>query len=249
MCETDARITIQRADALGQAHSDTLVLRCHFSFADYQDPRYPHEGRLRAVNLGHILPDGSYRLGPEANVDILTWLRAGTLQADVPGFPSEVIQSGGLHLLRAGAGVGSVAWRAGPEGASFIQFWLLADTEGGRSVQEARAAFPRLEDGGFRIIASGFPEDDPESVDIIEDGAPVVLSARSRLLHADIPAGEGAAYQTTEDRDLHVLVVSGSVTLSGVVLACGDGAMLAGASSVVVLATQAAVVLLTDISA
>ncbi|MFT8417219.1 MAG: hypothetical protein ABF636_00115 [Acetobacter sp.] len=249
MRKADTTVTIRRADTLGQAHSDTLVLRCHFAFADFQDPHYEHEGRLRAINLGSIPPGGAYKLGPEANVDVVTWLRAGTLQTDVVDFPSEVIRAGGLHLLSAGVGVGSMAWRAGPEGAAFIQFWLLADTEGGSPAQEVRAAFPQLEDGGFRIIASGFPEDDPEAMESIDDGAPVVLSARSRLLHADIPVGEGAAYQTTEGRDLHVLVVSGAITISGTPLACGDAAMLAQTSSVVVLATSDAVVLLTDIAA
>lgn len=62
-----------------------------------------------------------------------------------------------------------MAWQAGADGASFIQFWLLADTEGGSPTQEARPAFPRLEDGGFRIIASGFPEDDPEMAEVIDD--------------------------------------------------------------------------------
>ena len=239
---------IRRADTLGQAHSDTLLLRCHFAFADYEAPQYEHEGRLRAINLGHMPPDSSYTLGPEANVDIVTWLHAGTLRTGVAGFCAECINPGGLHLLSTGAGVHAMALQAGGEGASFIQFWLLADTEGGTPAQEARAAFPKLEDGGFRIVASGFPEDDPEIMESIDDGAPVTLRARSRLLHATIPAGEGAAYQTTQGRDLHVLVVSGAITIAGTPLSCGDGAMLAQTSAVVVLATQEAVVLLTDIA-
>lgn len=241
-------ITIRRAESLGLAHSDTLTLRCHFAFADYQTTEYGHEGRLRAINLGAMPPSGHYRLGPEAGVDIVTWVSAGQLQSNAENFPAELIQSGGLHLLGTGHGVQSMAWQAGREGASFIQFWLLADTEGGAPAQETRAAFPALEDGGFRIIASGFPEDDPEVMEAIDDGAPVTLSARSRLLHADIPAGEGAAYQTTEGRDLHVLVVSGTITISGEALAAGDSALLTQTSSVIVVATQASVVLLSDIA-
>ncbi|MCP1243506.1 hypothetical protein GOB86_12130 [Acetobacter lambici] len=241
-------ITVRRADSLGQAHSGALTLRCHFAFADYQDPQYQHEGTLRAINTGSIPPDSSYSLGPETNVDVLTWLRAGSLQTRVEGFSPDAIQPGGLHLVSTGAGVRTMAWQAGPEGADFIQFWLLPDTEGGAPAQETRAAFPMLEDGGFRIIASGFPEDDPEAMDIIDDGSPVTLSARSRLLHAQIPAGEGAAYQTTQGRDLHILVVSGAITISGMALACSDGAMLTQTSHVVVMATQDAIVILTDVA-
>ncbi|OUJ12401.1 hypothetical protein [Acetobacter okinawensis] len=248
MPENTHTLKIRRADSLGHAHSDTLILRCHFAFADYQASEYGHEGRLRAINLGSLPPNGSYALGPQANVDIVTWLQAGSVQVEAEGFASETIHAGGLHLLSAGAGVNAAMWQAGQSGASFIQFWLLADTEGDSPKQESREEFPQLEDGGFRIIASGFPEDDPETMEVIADGAPVALSGRNRLLHAQIPKGQGAAYQTTQGRDLHILVVSGEVTLSGTVLSCGDGAMLEHTSSVVVLATQASVVLLTDIA-
>ncbi|MDE7548576.1 hypothetical protein PY793_11355 [Acetobacter fabarum] len=241
-------ITIRRADSLGLAHSGTLILRCHFAFADYQAPQNEHEGRLKAINLGTIPPQSRYQLGPESSVDIITWLCSGALQTHVEGFPVESIHSGGLHLLSTGIGVRSMAWQTGAEEASFIQFWILADTEGDWPAQEVRAAFPKLEDGGFRIIASGFPEDDPDMAEVIEDGSPVTLRARSRLLHADIPAGEGAAYQTMPGRDLHVLVVRGTITLCGMSLAEGDGAMLTRTERVVVMAIQEAVVILTDIA-
>jgi redox-sensitive bicupin YhaK (pirin superfamily) len=242
-------ITIRRADSLGLAHSDTLTLRCHFAFADYQAPQDDeHEGRLRAINLGTIPSQGCYQLGPEANVDIITWLRSGSLRTHVEDFPAESIHSGGLHLLSTGAGVHAMAWQAGADGASFIQFWLLADTEGGEPTQEAREAFSKLEDGGFRIVASGFPEDDPEEMEVIDDGAPVTLRALSRVLHADIPAGEGAAYQTMPGRDLYVLVVRGGITICDMPLSEGDGAMLTQTERVVVMATQDAVVILTDIA-
>ena len=248
MPENSQIIRVQRADKLGQAHSDTLILRCHFAFADYQTSEYGHEGRLRAINLGSLVPDGSYALGPQTNVDIVTWLRTGSVHTRADGFASDVIHAGGLHLLGAGTGVNGMAWRAGQDGASFIQFWLLADTEGESPRQESRPAFPKMEDGGFRIIASGFPEDDPETMEVIEDGAPVALSGRNRLLHAHIPAGQGAAYQTTQGRDLHILVIAGEITLSGTALSGGDGAILEQTSHVVVIATQDSEVILTDIT-
>ncbi|MFT8468479.1 pirin family protein [Acetobacter syzygii] len=239
---------IRRANNLGKAHSDTLTLRCHFAFADYQDSEYVHEGRLRAINLGSMLPNSSYRLGPEKNLDIVTWLQTGTLWTKADNFSSNHLHSGGLQLINAGTGVCDMEWHSGADGASFIQFWFMADTEGGLPEQEIRAAFPKPEDGGFRIIASGFPEDDPEELGIIEDDAPVKLSARSRLLYADIPAGEGAAYQTTPGRDLYIVVVSGEMTLNGENLSCGDGVMLPQTQNVTIIANCETVILLCDVS-
>ncbi|MBB2157428.1 hypothetical protein HLH33_14075 [Gluconacetobacter diazotrophicus] len=242
-------ITIRRSDTLGTAQSDGLAIRCHFAFADWQDPARMHDGRLRAVNLGTLAPGGRYRLGPEQGVDILTWLHSGTAVAHMDGFPREDVRAGGLHLAGTGRGCATVDWKAGPQGASFIQFWLLSDVEGTTPAQEIRAAFPRLEDGGFRIIASGFPEDDPEEAETIADGAPVALSACARLLHAAIPAGEGAAYRTDPDRDLYLLVVSGEVRVQDSLLHGGDAAALTGLTEVTVIADAPAVVLLADVAA
>lgn len=242
-------ITIRRAPTLGSAHSDTLMLRCHFAFADYQDPAYTHDGRLRVLNLGTLKSAQAYHLGPEANVDILTWVSAGNLTSNVDGFEQEEIGTRGLHLFSTGTGYKGLEWRAGPDGATFIQFWFMADVEGVPPAQETRASFPQLEDGGFRILASGFPEDDPEEESQITDGVPVALTARARLLHAAIPAAEGAAYSTTPGRDLYLLVVSGTVTINGNVLRCDDSAAITDQQDMVVIAQEKAELLLADVAA
>ncbi len=242
-------ITIRRASTLGSAYSDTLILRCHFAFADYQDQAYIHDGRLRVLNLGLLQPRQRYHLGLEANVDILTWVSAGNLISNADGFEQEDIGLGGLHLLSTGTGCKGLEWSAGPAGAEFIQFWFMADVEGVPPAQEVRARFPQLEDGGFRILASGFPEDDPEEEGRITDGAPVTLTARARLLHAIIPAAEGAAYSTTLGRDLYLLVVSGIVTIDGNTLHCGDAAAITDQQDMVVIAQDKAELLLVDVAA
>lgn len=241
-------ITVRRAATLGSAKSDTLTLRCHFAFADYQDPAHQHDGRLRVLNQGTLRPAEAYHLGPEAAVDLVTCVRAGSLTAQVDDFPSEDIQADGLHLISTGSGCQKLAWQAGPEGASFLQFWFLPDTDEGMPRQESRLSFPQGEDGGFRILASGFPEDDPEESEIVADGAPVALSAGARLLHAAIPAGEGAAYSTSASRDLYLLVVSGVVSVEDAVLQAGDAAAVTDVRDLTVMAQEEAIVLLTDVA-
>ncbi|MFT9063469.1 MAG: hypothetical protein ABF430_06645 [Acetobacter persici] len=242
-------ITVRRADRLGLVQSASLALRCHFAFATYRDPAYQHEGRLRALNLGALSPFGTYSLGPEAEADILTWVQAGSLTAQVDDFAPESLQAEGLHLISTGSGCQMLTWQAGAEGASFLQFWFLPDTEAGMPRQESRAGFSQTEDGGFRILASGFPEDDPEETETVTDGAPVALSAGARLLHAAIPAGEGAAYRTSPARDLYLVVVSGVVRVQETVLKAGDAVAAQGVTTLTVMAMEQAVVLLTDVAA
>lgn len=239
-------ITIRRANSLGQVQRGDALLYCHFAFGAYQDPQHVHDGRLRAVNVAHLPANADYVLGPERNVDIATWVADGTLTARSDLFADASIGTGGLHLISTAAGCLSMDWRAGVGGAAFLQFWFLPDDEGGTPVQEARPAFAGLEDGGFRILASGFPEDDPEETGTITDGAPVVLRARARLLHAAIPQGEGASYQTTKGRALYLVVVRGTVTLDSACLGPGDGARIDDAQQCIVVASEDAVILLAD---
>ncbi|WP_308721340.1 hypothetical protein [Komagataeibacter xylinus] len=242
-------ITIRHAASLGTAHDGGQVLRCHFAFADYADPTHGHEGRLRAVNACTLPAGAAYRIGPEAAVDIVTWVADGTLATDMAGFEPDALGTGGLHLASTGSGCAQMAWRAGGQGASFIQFWFLADTQGMVPAQEMRPALPELEDGGFRILASGFPEDDPEEGESVDDGAPVTLTSRARLLHAALPAGEGAAYGTAPGRVLYLLVVSGAVRIGTQGLHAGDAAAISELTDITVTADEAAVVLLADVAA
>ncbi|GAN69160.1 pirin family protein [Acetobacter orleanensis] len=241
-------ITVRQADTLGVTQSDTLTLRCYFAFADYQDPVHQHEGRLRVLNQGELGPSETYHLGPEAADDIVTWVWTGSLVAQVDGFEPEDIQAGGLHFISAGSGCTGLSWQAGAEGAAFLQFWFLPDMEGGMPRQESRSCLDQQGDGGFSILASGFPEDNAEESEDVTDDGPVALRASARLLHAAIPAGEGAAYNTSASRDLYLVVVSGTVSVEESVLKTGDAAAVQGVQTLTVMAQEQAVILLTDVA-
>lgn len=241
-------ITIRRASSLGETKLGDAALRCHFSFRDALDGRHVHDGRLRVVNAGVLPAGGAFALGPEENIDILTWCGHGDLSATVEGFEPQTLEAGSLHAVSTASGVSKLAW-ASETGATFLQFWFLPDLEGGEPTQETRPAFPALEDGAFRVLASGFPEDNSEDGEIVRDGAPVPLRGNARLLHADIRAGEGAAYGTRPDRDLYLVVVAGTVSLGATALSAGDAAAIAGVTEIIVMATATACVFLTDTSA
>ncbi len=242
-------ITVRRQASLGLVQDQGITLRCHFPFWTYTDPAHGACGRLRVLNTGVLSANAAYRAGPESSIDILTWLWQGTLSTSAAGFPDDRLNAGGLQAVSTGEGVSCLAWRAGPDGATFLQFWFLPDDEGGEPSQEVRPSFPALEDGGFRILASGFPEDDPEEWRDIADGAPATIRARSRLMDARIPAGEGARYDTTAGRALYLVVVSGRVTLGPDTLAAGDAATVMNQTGITVMAAEDAVVLLADTAA
>ena len=242
-------MTIRRAATLGTNPSSDVNMRCHFAFQGYQETAHIHEGRLRVANTTVLRPGECFRLERERDVDIVTWVQHGELITHTEDFLPETVPAGGLHVLRTGTGCAGMAWHAGADGASFVQLWFLADQEGMRPCQEIREAERTSSEGGFQILASGFPEDDPEESDIPDDAAPVTLSSQARFLLATIPAGEGAAYSTAEGRDLYLILVSGNVKIGNAELAPGDGASFESQQEIVVIAEKTAVVLLSDIAA
>lgn len=238
-------ITVRRANTLGVSHSGTVLLTSHFSFADYKCNSLPNTGCLHAVNLGALEAGQTYSLKTESATDILTWVCSGSLTTTISGFGTEFIEKGGLHLISTGTGCSSLNWTSGATGVSFIQFWFLADILGTEPAQEARPALPELEDGSFKILASGFPEDDPED-EMFGSEAPVPLTASARLLHASLPKGEGAAYNTTPDRSLYLIVLSGIIRIENETLYAGDACLLTDIETLTVLSENDSTILLTD---
>ncbi|NPC90588.1 hypothetical protein HNH97_17085, partial [Gluconacetobacter entanii] len=189
-------IEIRRAATFGCLTDAGVTLRCHFAFRTCADAGRVHWGRLRVVNVATMEAGATFALGAEENTEILTWTGARVLHFTGPGFAPATLPPGSVQALGTGDGVNGLAWRAGAQGGGFVQFWFLPDDEGGNPEAEVREACPAQEDGGFRILASGFPEDDPEEEADITDGAPLTIRASSRLLDATLRAGEGAAYAT-----------------------------------------------------
>jgi redox-sensitive bicupin YhaK (pirin superfamily) len=186
---------------------------------------------------------------PVQDMDILTWVRHGALRASAPPFPPEDLTDDWLHAVGTAENGAPPLWQA-LQDSSLIQFHILPETQDAAPEQSVRPAFTALEDGGFRILASGFPEDDPEenpeATLTITDGAPLALRSRTRLLHAALPRGEGAAYQTTPGRALFVLVVEGATHIGETPVRAREAALITGEENLTVIASAPSVILLVD---
>lgn len=217
---------------------------------------YPLPGEAPATNaLATVarvnLPAGQTftQPPPVLDRDILTWIHRGAVRACAAPFPPEDLTENWLHAVGTEPNGASPTWQAMCD-STLIQFHILPETQEAAPEQSVRPAFAALEDGGFRILASGFaeddPEDNPEATLTITDGAPLTLRSRSRLLHAALPQGEGAAYQTTPERALFLLVVEGQARIDGTTLQPQDAALITGEENLTVIASTQSVLLLVD---
>ncbi|OUJ10278.1 pirin family protein [Acetobacter sp. DsW_059] len=239
-------LKVRRAETLGQVTDGEAHLHCHFAFGAYNDPAHMHNGRLRVVNQISLPAQAQYVAGPEKNVDIVTWVTQGSVTTQCEHFHAETINKGDIQVLCTATGCTGLSWKAGAEAAQLLQFWFLPDCKGGIPMQEIRNTSGYPDTTGFRIIASGFPDDDPEEEETIRDGAPAALLGSGRLLHTTLSAGEGARYQTTPGRSLFLLVVSGTVTLEDTTLDAGDSAAISEQQELLIIAQSDASVLLAD---
>lgn len=239
-------IVVRRAKTLGCLHEGNATLQCHFSFASYHAPQYTHDGRLRVLNTIQLPENITYCIGPESNFDIATWIVSGSLTTACDDFEETTIRPNELHLLSTASGCTSLKWQAITQEAKVIQFWFLQDNEGGEPSQEIWTASIVNDSDGFHILASGFPEDDPEQRDDISDGGPAALRTSSRLLYAKLLRSEAARYETTIDRILYLVVIRGTITLNDIQLNAGDAAHVAGQQNIIVHAEQDSIIMMSD---
>jgi redox-sensitive bicupin YhaK (pirin superfamily) len=240
-------IEIQRASAFGTISQDGARVRCRFSFRDYDAGGRLGWGALRALNVIDLPAGKSYALGPHSDIIVLTWVESGELKVRTSDLHDRPLKAGSLHAINAGSGVREMTWEATEGDARFWQSWILPESCGDEPSEEIREAFPANEDGSFRILASGFPEDSPEDWKDVTDGFPIPITSESRLLDSFLPKGESASYRTVSNRALYLTVVAGGIAVAGDTLRAGDSIGLKDEQSLEITALTDSTLLLADI--
>ncbi|NVN11302.1 MULTISPECIES: pirin family protein [Nguyenibacter] len=230
-------IQLHHPSTLGLLTRDGVTLRCHFAFRDYAGTAPVHWGRLRVLNRIELDADAAFRLANERSVEIVTLVLDGTVVVRVDGLGDSLLQPGDCHVVSAGDGIGLATWQAGGAPAALLQLWLLPEEEGGEPEIGLRRDADRSGHEHI-LLASGFPEDDPEETDQGRSGDPLPLKARARVLRIALPAGGQAVISTRADRSVYALVVAGRVDILGRDADVGCGAAVTGCETVIVRALE-----------
>ncbi len=167
-----------------------------FSFGSHYDPANVGFGPLFALNDERLPPGTGYPPHPHAEVEIVSWVRSGTLRHS-SALGERVVPAGWVQRLSAGGGVTHSEVAEGPTGTRFLQAWLRPDHSGGEpSYAGAEAALSRQ----WTCLASG---DGSGLVPVGVDGA-ALYAARPPAGHSlELPAAPL----------LHVFVTAGGVQL------------------------------------
>ncbi|HEX8767817.1 MAG TPA: pirin family protein [Jatrophihabitans sp.] len=195
---------IRRGADRARTRTEWLDSRHSFAFGSHYDPDNIGFGLLLAHNSDVLQPGAGYPVHAHRDVEILTWVMAGSLVHQECGGTATVIPAGQLHHLSAGSGIRHTEFSADERPVHVVQMWLAPDEFGLPPSHRSLPVAERLAGGGLVRVASGSA--DPESPDVLR-----IRQRAAALSVARLPAG--AAVTLPAARYVHVFLTSGSATV------------------------------------
>lgn len=126
----DDKIVVRKSENIYRAHGSiedgTFLGRWHFSFDQYNDPRYMHFGTLRVFNDDTLSPGAVWPLHPHHDIEVVTYCAEGEFRhADEHG-QGGILKKGWVQHTTVGRGM----WHSEinnrkDEPMRFIQMWFL----------------------------------------------------------------------------------------------------------------------------
>ena len=203
-------------ETLGGANHGWLDAKHHFSFADYHDPERMGWGALRVWNDDTIAPNTGFPPHPHADMEIVTYVRAGAITHEDSLGNRGRTAAGDVQVMSAGTGIRHSEYNLEPAITRLFQIWILP-TSRGKAPSWGAKPFPKGDRSGrFVTLASGDPSD--------SDALPIRTDAR--VLGATLKAGETVEYPFGKERHGYLVPAKGSVEVNGVALNARDGAAI-----------------------
>jgi len=217
-------VDIRRADRRFRTNIDWLDSRHSFSFGPHYDPDNTHFGVLMVSNDDVVKAGTGFETHPHRDMEIVTWVLAGSLVHQDSTGHSGVIHPGLAQRMSAGTGIlhseKNDAHDA-VEDVHFVQMWVAPDTEKITPGYEQLDIGSSLDAGGLVVVASGMPRHTHESAISIRQEHAALYAAR---------LAPGASATSPVAPLAHLFVARGSVELEGAgMLGTGDTARITGA--------------------
>jgi redox-sensitive bicupin YhaK (pirin superfamily) len=208
-----------------------LKARRHFSQSGW--------GSMRVWNDEEIAPNAGFALQVHANIEIIIYVREGTVtHRDSLGNHGR-IEAGNVQVVSAGTGIRHAEYNLEQASARIFQMWITPASSGGSPAWGVQPCPVAERSGCFVAIASGFDSD--------RDALPI--RARARVLNAKLKAGEPIEYALREPRLAYLVPSTGTVDVNGVTIHTRDGAAIKDVDIVTITAIEDAEVIMVDVQA
>ena len=207
-------IRIRRSDERGHANHGWLDAYHTFSFADYQDPAWVHQGPLRVINQDRIAPAKGFQTHGHENMEIITYVLEGAVEHKDSMGNGSVIHAGEVQVMSAGSGVTHSEFNHMQDATTeLLQMWIFPRSKG-TPPRYGQRAFPLEERRDQLALAVGPDEGD----------APLQIDQDARFFVSELTAGKAVNHEFGAGRLGWLHVAKGSVKVNGETLGPGDGA-------------------------
>jgi quercetin 2,3-dioxygenase len=226
--------------SLGRFDNEWLNARYHFSFASYRDPSRMGLGPLVVWNDDTIRAGSGFPHHGHRDMEIITYVRQGAITHEDHLGNKGRTEAGDVQVMSAGKGIIHGEWNreAGP--TLLYQIWIMPDRAGLPPRWETRR-FPRPDQDGLAVLASGHPEDAGKGA--------LAINQDAALLAATLRPGASALHRFGTGRQGYLVVARGSLSANGVPVGERDGAVVRDERELRLSAGEEAELLLVDLPA
>ena len=230
--------TIRKGTERGTTKIDWLDSRHTFSFGDYNDPKNHQYRTLRVINDDRIAPGGGFGTHPHRDMEILTYVLAGSIEHRDSMGNGEVIHAGEWQAMHAGTGIRHSEFNpSDTEPLHLLQIWIHPDRRGRTPGYQQKRFAEAGRNGQWQLAAS------PTG----EDGS-LIVHQDVKLSLAKVEPGRTLKYDLAPNRGAFLHVATGSVRVNGHTLIAGDALAADDEAVLEVTGVQAGEVLLFDLA-
>ncbi|KWI47747.1 pirin [Burkholderia pseudomultivorans] len=229
-------LTHRRWNSLDGKDFGWLRARYHFAVSADGNPQHAPIGPLIVWNDDEIAAGRGFPMHGHRDVEIVSYVRQGTLvHRDTLGSEG-VIQAGDVQVMSAGTGIRHSETNVGDVPLKVYQIWLLPRQTGGAPAWDTRP-FPRSDRSGrFVVLASGFAGD--------EEALPI--RADARVLGAMLKTGERIRHVRDASHGAYLVVASGRIEIDGEIVGPLDGVAITQTTAIEIVALEESELVMVD---
>ncbi len=208
-------IELKSLNEIAGAEMGWLKAKHHFAIGRFGNPAHKPVGNLYVLNDDEVAPHTGFGLHGHADVEIVTYVRAGVVShTDSLGNRGR-LQTGDVQVISAGTGIQHAEENAGDTPLKIFQLWLRPRVTGDVP-RWGTQSFPKADRAGrFITLASGRGSE-----------GSLELRCDAEVLGASLLAGTSTTYKFSPNDLGYLVVSSGAIKLNGVRASTGEGIVL-----------------------